>query len=527
MTQDARFELLLKNARVLDGTGGPWFRADIVVEGDTIAVVGTIKDAEAMVEIDCESAVVAPGFIDTHSHSDLMVFEDSALAPKLMQGVTTELLGQDGIAATPIRPEHKAAWRRQLSGLLGNPDLEWPWSTFDEYLSALSSTAPGPNLACLVPHGNLRLWTMGMEDRKADPAELKEMASLLRECFEAGAVGFSTGLIYPPCSYADEDEMAALCSEMTDYGGFIVVHLRSEDAGLFDALDEMLRVAERSGAPLHISHLKVAGRPQFGQAGELLQRLERARDSGIEITFDQYPYTAGSTMLFAILPEWLQEGGPDRMIERLGDAAVREKIMAELVSRGSSTVDMTDVRVSGVGSDKNRHLEGKNLFEVADALDKPMIDAVCDLLIEEDLNVSMILFIADEDDVQTILKHPLQIPCTDGLLGGKPHPRLYGTFPRILGHYCRELGIIEFPEAIRKMTSAPAARLGLHDRGLIRPGMKADLVVFDPEKIIDTSTYDDPRRFPEGIRHVFVNGTHSVKDGQLLEANGGRVLRRR
>ena len=527
MAEDARFELLLKNARVFDGTGGPWFRADVAVDGDTIAAVGALKSVKASVEIDCSGAAVAPGFIDAHSHSDLMVFEDAALAPKLMQGVTTELLGQDGIAVAPIRPEHKRDWRRQLSGLLGNPGLEWSWSTFDEYMAALEAMSPGPNLACLAPHGNLRLWTMGMEDRKATSAELKEMISLLRECFEAGAVGFSTGLIYPPCSYADEEEMVALCSEMTDYGGFIVVHLRNEDAGLFEALDEMLRVSERSGAPLHISHLKVAGRAQFGKAGELLQRLEQARDRGIEITFDQYPYTAGSTMLYAILPEWLQEGGPDKMIERLGDPTIREKIMAELVSRGSSTVDITDVRVSGVGSEKNRCLEGKNLFEVAEALDKPMIDAICDLLIEEDLNVSMILFIADEDDVQTILKHPLQVACTDGLLGGKPHPRLYGTFPRILGHYCRELGIIGLPEAIRKMTSAPAARLGLRDRGLIRPGMKADLVVFDSETIIDTSTYDNPRQYPEGIRHVFVNGTHSVKDGKLHYADAGRVLRRK
>jgi len=524
--RDARFDLLLENARVFDGTGGPWFRADLGVNGDTIDAMGALGGARATVEIDCADAAVAPGFIDAHSHSDLLVFEDPSIAPKLMQGVTTELLGQDGIAAAPIRPEHKADWRRHLSGLLGNPELEWSWSTFEEYLAALDAASPGTNLACLVPHGNLRLWAMGMEDRRADRAELKEMISLLRQCLEAGAVGFSTGLIYPPCSYADEDEMAALCAELVDYGGFIVVHMRNEDAMVFEALDEMLRVSERSGAPLHISHLKVAGRPQFGKAKELLGRIERARERGLEVTFDQYPYTAGSTMLFAILPEWLQEGGPDAMIERLRDAGVRERITAEIAKRGSSTVAITDIRVASVGSEENRHLEGKNLLEVAEALDKPLIDAVCDLLIEEDLNVSMILFIADEDDVRTILEHPLHIPCTDGLLGGKPHPRLYGTFPRILGHYCRELGVLELPEAIRKMTSAAAARLGLPDRGIVRPGMKADLVVFDPDRVIDTSTYDEPRRYPEGILHVFVNGRHAVKDGRLLEANAGRVLRR-
>jgi N-acyl-D-amino-acid deacylase len=526
MTENARFDLLLKNARILDGAGGPWFRADLAVEGDTIAAVGALGGARGKVEIDCADAAVAPGFIDAHSHSDLLVFEDSSIAPKLMQGVTTELLGQDGIAAAPIRPEHKADWRRHLSGLLGNPELEWPWSIFEEYLAALDAASPGTNLACLVPHGNLRLWAMGMEDRRAGPTELKEMSSHLRECMTAGAVGFSTGLIYPPCSYADEDEMAALCAELVDYGGFIVVHMRNEDAKVFEALDEMFRVSERSGAPLHISHLKVAGRPQFGRAGELLGRIDRARERGLEVTFDQYPYTAGSTMLFAILPEWLQEGGPDAMIERLRDSGVRERITSEIAKRGSSIVAITDIRVASVGSEANRHLEGKNLLEVAEALEKPLIDAVCDLLIEEDLNVSMILFIADEGDVQTILGHPLQIACTDGLLGGKPHPRLYGTFPRILGHYCRELGLLGLPEAIRKMTSAPAARLGLRDRGILRPGMKADLVVFDPDRVIDKSTYDEPRRYPEGILHVFVNGRQAVGNGQLLEANAGRVLRR-
>jgi len=526
MTENARFDLLLKSARIFDGTGGPWFKADLAVEGDTISAVGALGGARATLEIDCGGAALTPGFIDAHSHSDLTVFEDAALAPKLMQGVTTELLGQDGIAAAPIRPEHRADWRRHLAGLLGNSDFEWSWSTFEEYLSALEAASPGTNLACLVPHGNLRLWTMGMENRRAASSELKEMSSLLRECLEVGGVGFSTGLIYPPCSYADEDEMAALCAELTDYGGFIVVHMRNEDAEVFEALDEMLRVSERSGAPLHISHLKVAGRPQFGRAGELLRKIEGARERGLEVTFDQYPYTAGSTMLFAILPEWLQEGGPDAMIGRLGDAAVRERITAEIAARGASTVAITDVRVAGVGSDANRHLEGKNLLEVAEALGRPLIDAVCDLLIEEDLNVSMILFLADEGDVQTILAHPLHVACTDGLLGGKPHPRLYGTFPRILGHYCRELGLLELPEAIRKMTSAPAARLGLRDRGIVRPGMKADLVVFDPDRVIDTSTYDDPRRYPEGILHVFVNGRHAVGNGQLLEANAGGVLKR-
>jgi N-acyl-D-amino-acid deacylase len=527
MGDDRNFDVLLTNGHIFDGTGGPTFRANIALNGDTIAEMGTLRDAQAESTIDCSGMAVSPGFIDMHSHSDIMVFEEPSLSPKLMQGITTELLGQDGIAAAPIRPEHKADWKRHLSGLLGDPTVEWSWSSFAEYLSALEEAGAGPNLACLVPYGNLRLWTVGMEDRRLSAAELKDMTSLLHECFEAGAVGLSTGLIYPPCPYADEEEMVAVCEEMAQYGGFIVVHLRSEDIKLFEALDEMLRVSDKSGAPLHISHLKVAGRGQFGKAGELLATIEEARERGLDVTFDQYPYTAGSTMLFALLPEWLQEGGPDKMIERLKDSSVREKIMAELASRSSgSSVEITDIRVSGVGSEKNKHMEGKNLFELAEAADKPMVDAVCDLLVEEDLNVSMILFIADEDDVQAILKHPLQMPCTDGLLGGKPHPRLYGTFPRILGHYCRELGILDLPEAIRKMTAAPADRLGFSNRGILRSGMKADITVFDPKTVIDTSTYDEPRQYPKGIQHVFVNGRHVVRDGHMTDVRAGRVLRR-
>jgi N-acyl-D-amino-acid deacylase len=521
------FDAVLKGGRIFDGTGGPWVRADLAIRGDKIARVGALQGAEAARIIDCETLAVAPGFIDAHSHSDLMVFEDPSLPPKLLQGVTTELLGQDGIAAAPVRNERKADWRRHLSGLLGNPEIDWSWSSFAEYLAALERAKPGPNLACLLPHGNLRLWVMGMEDRRPVSAELDAMISLLDQGFEAGAVGLSTGLIYPPCSYADEAELAALCSAMTRYGGFLVVHLRNEDVRLFEAVDEMLRVSDRSGAPLHISHLKAGGRAQFGRAGELLEKLDAARRRGIEVTFDQYPYTAGSTMLFAILPEWLQEGGPDRMIERLKDASVRERILAEVATRtSSSAIDLADIRVSSVGSSKNKSLEGKNLLELQEAMGRPLIDAVCDLLVEEDLNVSMVLFLADERDVRTILKHPLQIACTDGLLGGKPHPRLYGAFPRILGHYCRELGVLDLPEAIRKMTSATAARLGLPDRGLIRPGMKADLVVFDPQEVIDTSTYEEPRRHPKGIRHVFVNGRQAVGEGRILDAGFGRVLRR-
>jgi N-acyl-D-amino-acid deacylase len=322
MTENPRFDVLFRSARIFDGAGGPWFKGDLAVEGDRIAAVGALGDARARLEIDCAGASLAPGFIDAHSHFDLMVFEDGSSAPKLMQGVTSELLGQDGIAAAPIRPEHRADWRRHLSGLLGNPRLEWPWSTFEEYLSALEAASPGTNLACLVPHGNLRLWAMGMEDRKASPAELSEMVSVLRECLEAGAVGFSTGLVYPPCSYADEDEMAALCAELVGCGLHRRPHAQRGRPG-FRGLGEMLRVSERSGAH-SISHLKVAGRSSGGPG------RDRARPRAHEVTFDQYPYTAGARCSSRSLPERFQEG-TRRMIERLRQG---EERITELAKRG-------------------------------------------------------------------------------------------------------------------------------------------------------------------------------------------------
>jgi N-acyl-D-amino-acid deacylase len=365
-----------------------------------------------------------------------------------------------------------------------------------------------------------------MDNRKASAQEMEQMKGLLRESLNDGAAGMSTGLIYPPCPYADVAELAELCKVLKEHGKFFVVHIRNEDAAVMESMDEMFEVARLSGAPVHISHLKVAGKPQHGRAGELLQKIDRARDEGLDITFDQYPYTAGSTMLFALLPEWLQEGGSEQMVERLKDAQVRQRIMEEMATRTSSSgVDPTDVRVSAVSTAKNKHLEGKNLFELAQAVDKPFIDAVCDLLIEEELSVSMIIFISDETDVRTILRHPAQIVCTDGLLGGKPHPRVYGAFPRILGRLCRDEKVLELPEAIRKMTSAPAQRLGLADRGLLKEGFFADIVVFNPGTIIDTATYDEPRQAPKGIEHVFINGKQVVASGRQIGAKSGRILR--
>ncbi|RJP64686.1 MAG: D-aminoacylase [Candidatus Abyssobacteria bacterium SURF_17] len=526
MTTKREFDFILRNGRVYDGAGNPWRNADVGLKGKRISRIGPLSASSANRVIDCTGLVVCPGFIDMHSHSDLMIFSEPEASAKVMQGVTTEVLGQDGQSVAPIKDKDKSNWRRHLSGLLGDPEVEWTWNAFDEYLSALEKARPTTNLVSLVPHGSLRLWVMGMENRKPTDGEMKKMARLLRESLEAGAAGMSTGLIYPPCPYADVNELAEFCKVLRKHGKFFVVHIRSEDAELMESLDEMVEVARLSGAPVHISHLKVAGKPQYGRAGELLERIDAARAEGLEITFDQHPYTAGSTMLFALLPQWLQEGGSDKMLERLTSAEIRQQIMEEMASRTSTSgIGLTDIIVSSVKSEKNKYLEGKNLFEVAEAMDRPFVDAVCDLLVEEDLNVSMIIFLSDEADVKTILKHPAGTICTDGLLGGKPHPRAYGTFPRVLGRYCRDENVLDLAEAIRKITSAGAQRLGLADRGLLKEGFCADVVAFNPKTIIDTSTYENPRLFPTGIEHVFINGKHVASSGKQIGAKTGKILR--
>jgi len=520
------YTILLAGGRVYDGTGNPWQKIDVAIQKDAIAAVGHIDPASASTVIDCNNLAVCPGFIDMHSHSDIMIFREPEASSKVMQGVTTEVIGQDGISVAPIRDERKREWRKHLSGLTGDIDTEWSWNTFDEYLSALENSGTTTNIISLVPHGSIRLWVMGMENRKATGKEIAEMQRLLEESLDAGAAGMSTGLVYPPCPYADVAELISLSSVLRARGKFFVAHMRSEDAEFLKATDEMIAVARSSGAPVHISHLKVSGKPRFGRSPELLEKIDGARRDGLELTFDQYPYTAGSTMLFALLPQWLQEGGSDAMTGRLKDAGIRKRIFDEMASRMSSGgVDMTDILISSVGSERNRHLEGKDLAGLSGAMGRELIDAICDLLVEEELNVSMIMFVADEGDIREILRHPAGTVCTDGLLGGKPHPRVYGTFPRILGKYCREEKVLPLQEALRRMTSAAAQRLGLKNRGLVKVGMKADIVVFNPETVIDNATYENPRQFPTGIEHVIINGNHVVEKGKQVGKGSGMVLR--
>jgi N-acyl-D-amino-acid deacylase len=527
-------DVLIKNGRVVDGSGNPWFKADVAVTEGRIVQVAHAIGTEAKEVIDAEGLIVAPGFIDMHTHSDLRVFKHPEEDAKLMQGITTALLGQDGLSVAPLDDANKEPMMRRVSGLLGTYLTEWHWHTVGEYLDAIDAVKPATNSLTLVPHGAVRAMALGWENRAATPAELERMKAILAQAMEEGGVGFSTGLIYPPGMYADRTELVELCRVAASYGGFFVVHMRNEADYVLDSIREVTSICLEADCPLHISHLKVAGRRNWGRAGELLALLDEVRSRGLEVTFDQYPYVAGSTMLDAVIPPRFHTGGTKKLLENLRDPAIREEIRQvqenikpERWENWVDTCGWENVMVNAVISDKNRFAEGKSIAEIAKETGKTPLDAVCDLLIEEDDAVTMTIFYGSEDDVKEIMQSEYMTLCSDGIVGGKPHPRVYGTCARFLGKYVREEKVLSLPQAIRKMTSLPAQRLGLQDRGLIREGMVADITIFDPARVEEKGTYAEPNQYPEGFRYVLVAGQLALKEGKLTGVRAGRALRRR
>lgn len=526
---------LLENARIVDGTGAPWFRGAVGIEDGHIAAVYRTRrpDTAAEDRRDVDDRVVAPGFVDTHSHSDLEVFADPLLEPKLRQGITTEVLGQDGFSMAPIPPDRAAEWQASIRGLDGELDesREWDWETMDEYLDALESASPAIDLGTHVGHGAVRFSVLGMKDRDPDGDELEAMRSLVAESLDAGALGFSTGLIYTPCSYASTDEVRTLASALEPYGRPFVAHVRSEGRWIWDALDEFLDVGADANVPVHLSHFKMAGTKQHGRADRAIALLDAARDRGIDVTVEQYPYDAGSTKLSAVLPPWVHARDAEEILALLQDEDARERMREDVeewrIDGWENTAGLCGwdgVSVTSVpGSD--RDVEGRSVAAIAADRDAREIDVVCDLLVESDLAASMRSQLMIEDDVRTILAHDRVNVCTDGLFGGKPHPRVYGAYPRVLGHYSRDENLLSLEEAVRKMTSLPARAMGLQRKGVLRPGMDADLVVFDPDTVASPATYDDPRRHPQGIDDVLVDGRYVLDDGEPTGERPGTVLR--
>lgn len=527
-------KILIKNGTIVDGTGKKGFPGSVLIENDKIAAIGNLDESQYDQIIDAAGMVVAPGFIDTHSHSDLQVLVNPYVSPKVRQGITTEVLGQDGISMAPLPKEYISPWRKNLAGLDGDSDdIDWSYETTDGYLKLLEKKGVGLNESYLVPHGNIRMEAMGLDNRRPTSAELQKMREITRREMEAGAFGLSTGLIYMPCAYADTSEVTELCKVVAAYDGVFVIHQRSEADTILESMKEVINIGRESGVKVHFSHFKVCGKNNWDKIDQVIALLEQAQAEGIRVSFDQYPYVAGSTMLGVILPPWVHDGGTDKLLARLENTELRQKMIYDIehgIPGWDNFVDfagLDQIFVTSVKTSKNEDLVGKNMLEIGAIRGKNPYEATFDLLYEEQNAVGMVDFYGTEEHVIQFLKRPEQNVCTDGLLGGKkPHPRVFGSFPRVLGKYVREDKALTMEEAVRKMTSRPADVFGITGRGVLEEGYFADIVVFNPATVIDKGTYIDPIQYPEGIEFVIINGAVAVKHGEQMDSLPGRVLRK-
>jgi N-acyl-D-amino-acid deacylase len=530
------WSLLLRGGTLVDGTGAPGRRADVAVEGERIAAVAPGLAGGADRVLDVTGRVVAPGFIDMHSHSDLFYLGCPSAESKIRQGVTTEVVGMCSFSQAPVRPQQQALMKGWVGGIGMTPDLKW--ESFGQYLDALRSVRPAVNVVHMVGHGALRIAAMGFEARPAGSDEVRAMERLLGEAMDAGAWGFSTGLVYPPSAYAQTEELIALARSMRARRGFYFSHVRGESSMLLDSIAEAIRIGDEGGVPAQIAHVKASGRENWPKLDAALRLIEDARRRGVDVAGDVYPYNAGSTKMDNLMPAWAHEGGLARLLERLADRATRARILAECLVDGERWRSMSQ---GGVGFDqifvatcRRRELEGLNLAQLARQTGKAPGETLLDLLLDEKCTVGMVSFSQSLENVAKVLAHPAlmigsdSIPLFEGEgdRPGKPHPRTYGTFPRVLGEYARDRKLFPLETAVRKMTGLPAERLGLADRGVVREGAVADLAVFDPGTVKDESTYAEPHRYPSGIPYVVVNGHVAVDGGRLVGPGAGRVLAR-
>jgi N-acyl-D-amino-acid deacylase len=513
-------DILLRNGKVVDGTGAPWFRADVGIRGDRIAAVGALSRRKAGVVIDVRGRVVCPGFVDIHSHSDLWLLVDPRAEAKVRQGVTTEIVGNCGFSASPVMGAARDEMKESLETVA--PELEIDWTTTGEYFSRLESAGMSLNCAALVGHGTLRAGVCGTETVQASRRQMGEMKRWLKKSLREGALGLSTGLPYPPSSWADTDEVIDLCRAIAGKGGLYFTHMRGRRASGLFGVAEVAEIARESEIPCQIAHVH--------GIVEDVRRIEAARAEGLDITFDQYPYTAGSSGLSLLLPLWVKEGGKEAMVARLRKPETRQRLAGELRLRDPASVLITQVR-----AEERKWVEGLTIARIAEKTSKAPLDAICDLIVEEEDAVGMVLFGQSEKGVREVMRHPLAMVGSDGsayacdgpLRIGIPHPRSFGTYPRILGHYVRDERNLSLESAVRQMTSAPAARVRLASRGVLKTGYAADIVVFDAETIAETGSYADPHHYPTGIDHILVNGAFVLRHGERTDERPGRVLRRR
>jgi len=506
----SRLDLLIRGATVYPGEGAA-FVADVGVRGGVIEAVGSL--AGAVEVIDGTGAMLCPGFIDLQAHSALISFDDPLLTPKILQGFTTEVINPDGLAPAPVTLAGEAARRVYLRALEGDGPDEWLWETFSEYLHVLDGTRPAPTLVPSIGHGAVRDVVVGSDAVAPSREQLEEMRREVRIGLESGARMLSFGLVYIPGAYADTEELVAVASEAAAFGVPLVPHVRNEGAGVLEAVAEMVDVARSSGAPLHLSHLKALTGDAMVDA--LLELVESA-SGDVDVTFDQYPYGAGATLLASLLPAWAQAGGTQATIERAADPETRRRIARDVRDGLPGWENLL-----GTLGPERIVVDGRALAE----RDGDPVDVACDLLVETDLGAQMILHYASDELVRKIAAHPLQLVGSDGIFGRHPHPRLYGTAPRFLGRFAIRDGLIPVEEAVARLTARAARRLGLSDRGRIEPGLRADLVLVDPKTYVDTATYEDPKQSPAGVLGVWVAGRAVVRDGAVTGARPGGVLR--
>ncbi|MBV9772714.1 MAG: D-aminoacylase [Gemmatimonadetes bacterium] len=528
------YDLLIRGGRIVDGTGSPWYRGDVAITGDRIVAVGLMPRARARDTIDATGLVVAPGFIDMLGHSEYPLLRDGRAISKITQGITSEITGE----VTSVVPVPAS------TGGQGEPgDERAPrWRDLDGYFRVLEAAKPAINLGTFVTVGSVRRAVMGDASRAPTPQEMERMKGLVAEAMRQGAMGLSTGMIYAPTSFASTEEVTELAKVAAAYGGGYASHIRSEGDRLVEAIHEAIGIGEGAGTWVQIHHLKASGRPNWGKMRQAVAAIDSARARGVDVSADQYPYAASGTDLDAIIPNWAHAGGTDSLLARLRDPQARARLREELGGSGGGGSDWRigtsaggphGVMIAGVGADSLRKYQGMRLDEVAQARGQEVVDALFDLLLADRSRTAAIYFSMSEEDIEYGMRQPwvsvgidAGARAADSTVAEHPHPRAYGSFPRILCHYVRERHVITLEDAVRKFSALPAARVGLADRGVVKAGMFADLTLFDPETVCDRGTFENPVRTAVGIRHVLVNGVPVVRNGEVTGARPGRALRR-
>ena len=535
MPQAPQFDLVIRGGKIVDGSGRAAYTADVAIKDDRIVKIGNLAQATATRTIDARGLVVAPGFIDMLGQSETYVLIDPRANSKVMMGVTTEITGE-GESIAPINERQI----KEQEDFLRRFNLTIDWRTLNEYFKRLEKQGSGVNLGTFVGATQVREYVIGYDDRPPTPQELDQMKKLVADAMRDGALGVSTSLQYVPARFAKTDELVELAKVAHQYGGIYATHQRSEANTIDASLDEVFEIAQKAQIPVEIWHLKTAYKKNWGRMAHVLTRIKQARDRGLDVTADIYPYIAGSTALSACLPPWALEGGTDKMLNRLRDPQTRQRLKKEISEEQTEweNIYLGSGGPGGVliGAVVNRELEplqGKRISEIAEQQKKDPLDVVFDLILADHGQTGAIYFMMSEADMRLAMQSPFVSFCTDSgaraadgpLAGSKSHPRGWGSYPRILGSYVREEKLLSLETAVHKMTGGPAARVGLRDRGLIKEGMFADITVFDPAKVIDRATFESPNQYPTGIEYVLVNGKVSVDKGERTPALGGRVLR--